>query len=610
MNDSVEASKSQAETASPEQTVRSYHERSKHHLERYARGPETLDWDKQPEPFRRFSGSPRIQLPYPALVESHPAAGAHGLTLQAVSTLLRHAFGLSAWKAFGPDRWSLRCNPSSGNLHPTEAYLISLGIDDMADGVYHYNALDHALEQRCAFDTKAEHPELLVGLSSIHWREAWKYGERAYRYCQLDTGHALGALRYAAQLCGWTMDLMPWPDPDISTVLGLNRAVDFSHVDTETPELVVRIRFHAGENGNGPMLQELISLSGSGHWQGQASPLGGEPRLSWSVIDDVAEACRQDREWPARAAAESIPRETTDQHSLAQTILRRRSAQAFDTKASMSRQSFFGLLQQLMPGVDTAPWDCWPDRARLHLVLFVHRVEGLAKGLYCLPRHPDTLVPLRESLRHEFEWEHAQECPAGLPLYRLVSADARRAARTLSCHQEIASAGIFSIAMLAEFDRVLEDEGAPAYRHLYWEAGLIGQVLYLAAEQGGYRGTGIGCFFDDAVHETLGIEGSRYQSLYHFTVGTAKEDPRILAFPPYEHLARRQMATLKTQIAELFAKREPLKAALEAGQLPARSTLRELELLDSELSALDSQFKALWDENGGDENDGDENRGC
>ena len=39
---------------------------------------------------------------------------------------------------------------------------------------------------------------LLVVLSSIHWREAWKYGERAYRYCQHDAGHAIAATRYAA----------------------------------------------------------------------------------------------------------------------------------------------------------------------------------------------------------------------------------------------------------------------------------------------------------------------------------------------------------------------------------------------------------------------------
>ena len=45
----------------------------------------------------------------------------------------------------------------------------------------------------------------LVALTSIHWREAWKYGERAFRYCQHDAGHAIGALRFAAALSagGW-----------------------------------------------------------------------------------------------------------------------------------------------------------------------------------------------------------------------------------------------------------------------------------------------------------------------------------------------------------------------------------------------------------------------
>ena len=34
----------------------------------------------------------------------------------------------------------------------------------------------------------------LVALTSIHWREAWKYGERAFRYCQHDLGHAIAAV--------------------------------------------------------------------------------------------------------------------------------------------------------------------------------------------------------------------------------------------------------------------------------------------------------------------------------------------------------------------------------------------------------------------------------
>jgi hypothetical protein len=68
---------------------------------------------------------------------------------------------------------------------------------------------------------------------------------------------------------------------------------------------------------------------------------------------------------------------------------------------------------------------------------------------------------------------------------------------------------------------------------------MIGQVLYLEAEAHGNRGTGIGCFFDDAVHEIMGLSDNHYQSLYHFTVGKPIEDPRLTTHPPYDHLKNR-----------------------------------------------------------------------
>ena len=90
--------------------------------------------------------------------------------------------------------------------------------------------------------------------------------------------------------------------------------------------------------------------------------------------------------------------------------------------------------------------------------------------------------------------------------------------------------------MLAEFDAALSHEGAGFYPRLFWEAGLIGQVLYLEAEAAGLRGTGIGCFFDDIVHDLLGLGDAAWQSLYHFTVGGPVADPRLRTHPPYAHL--------------------------------------------------------------------------
>jgi len=65
---------------------------------------------------------------------------------------------------------------------------------------------------------------------------------------------------------------------------------------------------------------------------------------------------------------------------------------------------------------------------------------------------------------------------------------------------------------------------------------MIGQVLYLEAEAQGVRGTGIGCFFDDSVHEVMGLPDDTFQSLYHFTVGGAREDNRLVTRAAYHHL--------------------------------------------------------------------------
>ncbi|MBL9059552.1 MAG: SagB/ThcOx family dehydrogenase, partial [Mangrovicoccus sp.] len=204
--------------------VRAYHDLSTHRLDRFAPGPETLDWDSQPDPFRNFAGARRTPLPLSAdglttgfADLSRPGAVAPApLSLDSLALLLELSLGVSAWKAQGPDRWALRCNPSSGNLHPTEAYVIAGGVPGLADGVHHYDSHSHGLEQRCA--AGLAQPGMWIGLGSVHWREAWKYGTRGFRYCQLDTGHALGALRCATarpRLAGaqrWSRDLTmpPW----------------------------------------------------------------------------------------------------------------------------------------------------------------------------------------------------------------------------------------------------------------------------------------------------------------------------------------------------------------------------------------------------------------
>jgi SagB-type dehydrogenase family enzyme len=490
----------------PVAVVRAYHERTKHRLDQYAAGPGSLDWDAQPDPFRHWHGAAIVPLPRDLPV-APPVASATSPNLAAVAVLLRHAVAITAWKQYGAARWSLRAHPSSGNLHPTETWLIAVGIDGLPDGLYHYQAQDHSLELRADHAVAGSSPGLWLGLSSIAWREAWKYGERAFRYCQLDLGHVLGAVACSAALVGWTPRLLPLDSAAVGGLLGLDRAEDFDGVEPEEPEV-------------------MLNLSGDvepprfARWYGRPSLLDPRPMYQWPVIDEVAAATRGrlDLPGPAETLNAALDHATP---IAASVLLSRRSAQAFDGLSIMPATVFHQLLGALLPA---------GSPARVHPVLFVHRVEAVEPGLYVLPRSEAGLTGLGAAMRREFVWTPAD--PA-LPLYRLMAARAERTARTVSCHQDIASQCAVAVMFVAEFAGPIV-ETAAAWRHLHWEAGLLGHALTLAAEANGWRGTGIGCFFDDADHEILGLGDDRYQVIYHFAVGIPVDDTRLTTLPAYD----------------------------------------------------------------------------
>ena len=208
----------------------------------------------------------------------------------------------------------------------------------------------------------------------------------------------------------------------------------------------------------------------------------------------------------------------------------RRSAVAFDARTGLARDGFLQALARTLPGQGRLAFTGWPWRPRVDLAVFVHRVADLEPGLYVLVRDPARTERLRASWKPELEWAAVDGLPG---FHRLRRADVRAAARASSCHQEIASDGCFAVAMLAEMEPALTELGPWMYRRLHWECGWIGQLLYLEAEALGVRATGIGCFFDDVVHELVGQRDAALQDLYHFTVGGPVDDPRLTTLPAY-----------------------------------------------------------------------------
>jgi len=544
------------EVADAAMTALRYHERTKHHLHRYARSSGSLDWANQPDPFRTFSGAPIVRLPLVAdrLTSSYgnlyrpEAVAPQPVGRDTVAALLELSLGLSAWKEFGGNRWALRCNPSSGNLHPTEGYAVLPAVRGLIAGIYHYVSRDHLLERRCTLSADGAQrlagalplEAFLIGLSSVHWREAWKYGERAFRYCQHDAGHAAAAVRFAAAVLGWSAVLLDTPgDADVAALLGIDRTDDFAAVepeDREHPDMLLLV----GPNltpGASPVLDPPAVLDG-GTWAGTANRLSPS-HVHWSVIDAVAMTTAKPRTPPPDPATHPrLPpvRSPADGPRAVQIIRQRRSCLALDGRTALRAEAFFHIIDRLLPRPGVPPWDALPWAPLVHPALFVHRVDGLRPGLYLLERSIDVHDRLRAATRGIFTWSRVPDAPQHLPLFLLAEADLREAARVVSCHQEIASDGAFSVGMIAEFGDTIRRRGAWWYRRLFWEAGVIGQVLYLEAESAGIRGTGIGCYFDDPMHELLGLTGDGFQSLYHFTAGGPVDDSRLRTWAPYSHL--------------------------------------------------------------------------
>ena len=511
------------------ETVVEYHARTKHHPQRYAASLGYMDWATQPDPFRIYAGAQRIELALPDIrakptyAELFDVTAAKPLTLDTLSIMLRYALGLAAIKCMGSECWALRCNASSGNLHPTEGYVIlppTEGVNTRSV-IAHYAPKSHSLEILHSFETTfwetLPASTLLFGLTSIVWREAWKYGERAFRYTQLDAGHALRSVTVASRLNGWHTRLLDAVDPEaIELLLGLGQSGRFHKHEEEIPDALLLVS--PMQTSVKPDLTPLLSQCHS-EYTGKANLLSPSHH-PWEAITLVERATQAaSAPLPTQSAA-PLARECDE--SAEAIILKRRSARAMDFGRTMiTRQALLRMLQSTQTAF--APFE-----PAATLVLFIHDVEGLAPGLYLYALNPKYLETFRERMRDNFSFD-----PVADNLYLLETGDFKPQAKFICCSQDIASDGAFSFGMLCEFAPQLAHYGPQRYKSLYWECGAIGQQLYLEATSLGLSATGIGCFLDDVMHRLLGLEGNDFQSLYHFTVGRAIADLRLQTKSPY-----------------------------------------------------------------------------
>ena len=202
-----------------------------------------LEWSKRPDTYKQYPEKPRIVLSPPQTEGGAPLWEilskrrserdflTQPVSAHQVSQLLWAAQGITA-EQFG---YKFRTVPSAGALYPVETYLVINDVEEIPQGVYHYNVLEHSLEQvkegdyrvqiaRAALDQRIGYDANLVfAWTAVLERCKWKYKQRAFRYIYLDAGHIAQTVAVAAvSLELGTCQIAALYDEEVNDLLGVD----------------------------------------------------------------------------------------------------------------------------------------------------------------------------------------------------------------------------------------------------------------------------------------------------------------------------------------------------------------------------------------------------
>ena len=181
-----------------------------------------LIWSAKPKTYKTYPDAPRVGLDPPDKNGGVPLWEAINYR-QSIRNfknkpLEKNSLSQLLWATQGITReqmgFEFRASPSAGALYPVETYVVVHNVESIAQGIYHYAVRDHQLEQlkkgdfrldiaKAALDQDMAYAANAVFVwTAVFSRAMWKYGQRAYRYVYLDTGHIAMSFALAAVALG------------------------------------------------------------------------------------------------------------------------------------------------------------------------------------------------------------------------------------------------------------------------------------------------------------------------------------------------------------------------------------------------------------------------
>lgn len=324
-----------------------YHDQTIHTYESVRQGGRYVNWDAQPELFKTYPHFyRRVKLD-----EAYPL---HRVILDAASVSLTREYGAKSVH--------LRIHPSAGALYPVELYVQFRGVWGMDNGIYHVDVRQkelvfikpiHAEGLEAYLPDKRQVKGLMFLISAPYFRSSWKYGNRALRYCLLDSGHLLGALEAAAFLNDQNLEARLEIDRS-----GLNRAFGFENKELPMCAAVIGER---GEKEAKKFEESLPFVSPTDYF---------EPN---SFLEEAYQTCQQE---PYNQCDTTSQTEWGyDKKHLSETVWNRRSIREFMVHPTSETEWESVIKNATQP---------FPVREQEEISFYhvVNRVEGIEPGLY------------------------------------------------------------------------------------------------------------------------------------------------------------------------------------------------------------------------------------
>ena len=436
--------------------------------------------------------------------EAHSQIAA-GLTLPRIAALLLLSAGVTKQLSLPGGTMRFRAAACTGALYHIELYLVTADLPGLPAGVYHYGAHDNRLRLLWAGDFRdavaratsgepaVSGAQAVIAYTTTYWRNAWKYGARAYRHAFWDSGTIIANTLATASAHGIAASVVTgFVDDDVNRLLGVDG-------ETEAAVALVPLGRAAAPPPDAPSVEPLalgtVPLSREEidfpaiRAMHAASSLGPD--------DDVA-AWRRNGAPQAEAGAGEVvalPETSGSGRGLEDTIARRGSSRRFERApvTLTDAAAVLGAAGHRVPLDATAP----EAPALTEAYVIANGIDGVPPGAY-------------RYLRGE-----GRDRPA---LERLHAGEVREAAAHLDLDQPLGGDAAFNVYFLADLHTLLGQLGNRAYRAAHLDASIAAGRLYLAAYAMGLGATDL-TFYDDEVTEFFGPSAADKSVMFLIAVG-------------------------------------------------------------------------------------------